>query len=80
MTVPTTVMEVASVAVATPKSTTTGWSSASSTLPGFRSRWVTPARWMVPTASARATASARRRSPCSGPAVVTSSSSVGPFT
>ena len=61
------VAAVPSVARAIPKSMTRGPSSASSTLPGLRSRWISPTRWISVSASARLAASTRRLGSGSGP-------------
>ncbi len=63
-----------------PKSMTFGPPSVSSTLLGFRSRWITPARWMSRSASASPAVSLRSAAGDSGPFRFTCSASVGPGT
>ncbi len=74
------VSTVPSSARAMPKSITRGPSSASSTLPGFRSRCTSPQSWMTRSASASPAASFSTASSGSGPAAVTTSCSDGPAT
>ncbi len=80
MTRPVWVSRVASPVCAMPKSITIGRSSVSITLPGFRSRWTTPAAWIAASASAIPVASRRSPRPDSGPRLRTISSRVGPDT
>ncbi len=61
------VTAVTSAARAMPKSITFGPSEASSTLPGFRSRWMIPAAWIVWRASATPPTSSSTVSTGSGP-------------
>ena len=71
---------VASAARAMPKSMTRGPSGASSTLDGFRSRWMTPAEWMACSASATPAISRMTVSGGIGPRSATACCSDGPGT
>jgi hypothetical protein len=71
---------VASTARAMPKSMTFGLPSASSTLLGLRSRWMTPAPWIAVSAVAMPIASACRLAGLSGPRSATTAERLGPST
>ncbi len=77
---PVPVSEVASAAEEMPKSMIRGPSGASSTLDGFRSRWITPAVWMALSPSASPAASASSVAVGSGPCCSTASASDMPGT
>ncbi|GCD92795.1 hypothetical protein EHYA_00437 [Embleya hyalina] len=78
--VPSRVKEVPSSAWAMPKSMTWGPSSASSTLPGLRSRWITPAAWIPTSASDTPASNIRNDASGSGPCRRTASCSDRPET
>jgi hypothetical protein len=80
MTRPVAVSLVESTACAMPKSITIGSPSRNITLPGLRSRWITPAPWIAASARARPAASRCSPDPYSGPCSKTVSSSVLPGT
>ncbi len=79
MTAPVAVSDI-SGARAMPKSMMRGPSGPSRTLPGFRSRWTTPAWWMAASAVATPTASRSAPSGPSGPSSRTRADRAGPGT
>nr|BFF24885.1 hypothetical protein GCM10025732_28500 [Glycomyces mayteni] len=78
MSAPVRVRSEPSAARAMPKSMTRGPLDSRITLPGLRSRWITPAAWIDASAEASPAASRIAAASGSGPAAFTASSRVGP--